>query len=113
MVELVGKPACDPAVDFRPEMRVAAGRCRVRDEAQPLVGYVERGCRSCADDLERRPESVHQAVGPRPGIVEASDGAVLEVQHGVERILVAGAEYLALLGVDFGDLRTADPLHGI
>src|SRR5690606_2429479 len=66
-----------------------------------------------ADDLEGRAEAIHQAVRPGPRIIEAADGAVVELEHRIERVLVAGAQHLALHGKDTRNARTADPLHRI
>ena len=78
------------------------------DEVEPLVGDIELRPPTCVPTIsKRRAEAVHQPVGPGPAIVEAADGAVLEIHHRVKRVLVAGAEHLALLRVDPGDAGPA------
>jgi UDP-N-acetylglucosamine 3-dehydrogenase len=112
-VHEAAEAAADPPVDLGPEVRVAPDRSRIVREIKTLVGDVERGGRPRSDNLEGRAEAVHQPVGPRPGIVQAADGTVLELQHRVKDVLVAGAEHLALPRVDPGDAGPADPLHGV
>ena len=113
MGDLVGEVADDAAVDLRPEMRVAARRALVADGVETLVGAIEIGGGARADDLERGAVAVHQPVRPGPAVVDAADRAVLEIDDGVERVLVAGAEHLALLRIDAGDPRARDPLHRV
>ena len=108
MRQFVGEIADDAAVDFGPEVGIAADGPVVKDCVVALVAAVEERAGAGPDDLERGLEAVHQSIRPRPAVVDAADGAVLEIHHGIECVFVPVPELLDLLRVD-----PADPLANL